>query len=108
MLENMVPISSMTPRQLKAEKDRLAWLAEMKDKCLVMMKNPDSWSGWPILPLKKDYKDRVMEPGFLYDSEAKHTVFMGNIFNLPKDIQTLPKEEFSSFEAMFEAGWRVD
>jgi hypothetical protein len=102
-----------SPREIAQEAKRLKAIAEAKARCLEMMRDPNRWPAWPLLPVRKDNDLSIISIdrpcGFIIEDPAlKHTVFKGNIFMPPEDISTLPKEEFTSFEAMYEAGWRVD
>ena len=108
MFTNAVPVSSMSMREQRAEAHRLQRLAEYKDRDLAMMKDPNCWPCWPFLPFTRDVPGKEREAGFIYDCDAKHTVFKGNIFDLPANIMTLPQEKFESFEELYEAGWRVN
>jgi len=68
-----------------------------------MMSTPNKWPAWPMLPLK-----RGSSIGFLFDNDkVKTTVFLGNIF-CGKAPSTLPKMEYTSYEAIYNDGWRVD
>ncbi|MFH1031162.1 MAG: hypothetical protein V1767_01125 [Chloroflexota bacterium] len=102
----------MKQNAIKLEQARIKNEAEFKAKCLAMMRDPNRWSAWPILPLVKydPSKSKIDgESGFIIENPGvKHTVFKGNVFSLPEDFTTLPQEKFESFEAMVEAGWRVD
>ena len=81
-----------------------------KERNIKMMENPNDWPRWPLLPLiRKSNTDLMGEPGFIVESDtAKFTVYKANIFMLPKDFETIPKEVYDNFENIFNAGWRVD
>lgn len=86
-----------------------------------MIKHPDRWPAWPVLPLKRSRRGGTgwPEDGFLLDErlggELKFpaTLYHGNIFRLggpdhEKYLEDLKKEEFASAGAIIAAGWGVD
>lgn len=70
-----------------------------------MMKNPDWWSRWPFLPLKR-YKGNVLECAFLgeFHEVPKFRVFRGNIF-APEFANFT---DYESAEDIAADGWEVD
>lgn len=82
---------------------------------LEMMRSPDRWPCWPVLPLKRyDGKDRCGFPstGLIaeLDGVPRFTVFDGNLFQRPlcfDDPKTV-RYDYDSFEAMLADGWVVD
>jgi hypothetical protein len=85
---------------------------------LLYMTKPALWPTWPFLPLIRRKPGTEDDCGLLYDpptstetSKAGVTVYIGNLFLLPKteaEFLALPKEEYDSPEDAFSAGWRVD
>lgn len=77
---------------------------------LSMMKSPNRWPCWPMLPLKHAMRKSDGMPliGFLFESNKyKYTVFVGNMLDA-KNISKMPREEFKSYEEVVAAGWVVD
>lgn len=87
-----------------AEEQRI--LRERDD--LAMMKNPDLWPAWPILPLKNRESATV---GFLLEAtDCKFKIFLGNFWKLGEEgyFESLETKTFDSFEAIIAEGWHVD
>lgn len=89
---------------------------KQKEEDLKLMKDPESWIRWPILPVKKILDDGGRpEFGFLLAIE-KPTVFLGNMFDLHdlgvktvKDIiEKVEGKEYPSFDSIVNDGWIVD
>jgi hypothetical protein len=86
---------------------------------LLYLSKPALWPAWPFLPVVRR-KPGVEEEdcGLLYDPptatetpKSGVTVYLGNLFLLPSkeaEFLALPREEFISPEAAYDAGWRVD
>ena len=74
------------------------------DKHLDMMKNPDRWPVWPLLPLIKG-KDEV---GVLLQSEGAYIVVLANLYMMPKSVDQAPQIKYGSAEAIVADGWIVD
>jgi len=88
----------------------------MKFNDVAMMKNPDAWPCWPVLPVKLYSKpDNFPKCGFLF-ADGKPAIYMTNLYALDDRPGTTYKEklegvervEFSSFEEMVATGWEVD
>ena len=85
---------------------------------LVFMSTPSLWEQWPILPVVRRRADGEMDTGLMYDTRGATrlaglaaTVFLGNIFMLPRTLDeflALPRETYDTFEEVVAAGWRVD
>lgn len=79
-------------------------------KHVQMMQTPDEWPAWPKLPLTKGaLGNGSHELGFLVQGYGP-IVYKGNIFTSVDAfvLNRVPKEMFKTFEAVYEAGWRVD
>lgn len=85
---------------------------------LLFLGKPALWPAWPFLPLMRRKPGEEEECGLLYDPPtsitapgSRVTVYLANLLLLPStepEFLALPKEEFDSPEAAFEAGWRID
>lgn len=86
---------------------------------LKMMRDPNRWPCWPLLPLHhrtRAAKDGSggRELGFLVEAgmrgEAAPKVYIGLIqFGLMgQRLSELPTEEFPTLEALVDDGWEVD
>jgi hypothetical protein len=85
---------------------------------LLFLGRPALWPAWPFLPLMRRRPGRAEECGLLYDAlhasglaGLSATVFLGNLFALPPELEqflALPRESFDTPEEVFAAGWRVD
>ncbi len=101
------------------------WLTSNMEKSMVATRDhkakildPDSWTRWPILPMKRKIKG--LECGVMFHSEAheyaiagkgKFIVYIANLFMLPKDAEgwaQLVKHEYDTIEALLADGWEVD
>jgi len=78
---------------------------------LEMLKRPDLWGYWPVLPMKKpailerNFMD-VNGMGYVLDAEGcQNKVFIGNIFLASKSDRFI---QYDSLEAMLIDGWVVD
>lgn len=74
------------------------------DADIKMMSRPQCWPTWPLLPLIKGSSAGVM----IDSPEVRTSVILCNMFMLPDNPKDAPKEEYASFEAIYNAGWRVD
>lgn len=83
---------------------------------LGMMKNPDTWLRWPILPMKKIEKEEERPKlGFML-ATGKPIVYTRNMYELAhigvktvKEImENVSNTEYASFEAVLDDGWQVD
>lgn len=77
---------------------------------LDMVKDPDRWPQWPILPLKRG--DQNEEIGFLVASGIP-TVYLKNIWALKPgpmrdQLEGVSNLGYSTFEELISDGWRVD
>jgi hypothetical protein len=82
---------------------------------LAMIKSPELWPAWPVLPLRKDMPNGVRKLGIVVTLEgiSTSTVFEVNLFQVTslRDMLTDPtidKHEFASPEALVADGWEVD
>lgn len=76
-----------------------------------MLKNPNKWPRWPVLPLirRVPSEDSTGFEGMLFDNpKVKFTVYHANIFEDLGRLESCPKEVYDNFEAILAAGWRVD
>ena len=79
-----------------------------------MIATPRSWPVFPVLPLARS--DRGLDLGVLVccvcqDRQQVLTVIRANVLLLPpsvEELRKLPSEQFSSIDALLDAGWRVD
>jgi hypothetical protein len=92
------------------KKKQVTVIVSEKEEHVKMMQYPDKWPRWPILPMvRKTNADPLGNPGFIVDGDTdKFTVYKANIFMIPKDFETIPREIYLNFEEIFDAGWRVD
>lgn len=68
---------------------------------LAMLKNPDAWPRWPVLPLKRPDSYAL---AFVTESSAgKLKLYEGNIWSKPKGdgVELAPEDVIA-------AGWLVD
>ena len=90
----------------------------IRGRCLEMMANPRLWPCYPILPLVRDQPSGFRDLGLLTnlsiagaDFNVANSVFLANMLFMPqnpKEFLKLPREEYPSFDAILDAGWRVD
>jgi hypothetical protein len=77
---------------------------------LDMMKNPNKWPQWPVLPLIR--RTRGESPGYegiLFDDpKVRFTVYHGNIFMDLGHLESCPQKVYASFEEILADGWAVD
>ncbi|RPJ04008.1 MAG: hypothetical protein EHM36_11420 [Deltaproteobacteria bacterium] len=92
----MKPWQKCIAEKLREEKERLS---------IDLMIDPDKWPMWPFLPLKRRQDN---ETGFLYSSGDTFTVYHGNVFNPPKNLDLATKDVYGSFKEILAAGWEVD
>ena len=82
---------------------------------LEMMKQPDYWPRWPLLPVKRRVKHSSPDTGLLF-ANGKPIIYTVNMFQLDdlpgktwgEKLANGEKIEFTSFEEMVAAGWEVD
>lgn len=77
-----------------------------------MLRNPEAWPGWPLLPIKK-YVEQDMKCGLVFYADAKPTVYLGNLFALetgPVGPQLIKLERvtYDTWEQAVADGWEVD
>lgn len=72
-----------------------------------MMKRPNLWPAWPILPLKRKKGPGESEEGFIADSLQPNRVYLANMFMIGV-INPLPFQDYDSPEAIVADGWKVD
>ena len=87
---------------------------EERQADLEMMKGPDAWACWPLLPMKKVEKhDTVV--GFLM-ATGKPKLYLRNFMDLhelgirtAKEVdEKIPAKEYANFEEILNDGWIVD
>lgn len=87
--------------------------AEQRD--LNMMKSPDNWPRWPLLPIKRSKGPGFPQCASLF-ADGKPTVILTNLWaleDLPgstygEKFANVEKIEYPSFDALVTDGWRVD
>lgn len=87
-----------------------------KTEDLKLMKDPQSWRRWPILPVKKLVENGERPKiGFLL-AIGKPIVYLKNMYDL-KDLgittvkeimEKVESKEYSSFDDIVDDGWTVD
>lgn len=95
----------MNKEQAKKDAGRI-----QRDFQIKFMQMPDEWPRWPLLPLKRGPFSYEQEFGFMVEGEGL-VVFRGALYQLfdkKLSIEDFSREEFASFEAIYDAGWRVD
>lgn len=73
---------------------------------LVMLRHPDRWPRWPVLPLV-----RGATVGCLMADSQGYVLLYCNIYALPRsaaEFEALRKEVYATAEAVLDAGWEVD
>jgi hypothetical protein len=85
---------------------------------LLFLAKPALWPAWPFLPLMRRRPGRDEECGLPFDAlhfrgqpGPSATVFLGNLFALPPELEqflALPRESFDTPEEVYDAGWRID
>ena len=88
-----------------------------RQRHIVMFASPKRWPCYPFLPVKRR-TDNGDQLGLLYDAIGvsrtygyKATVFLANLFGLPKtedELLALPKCVYDIFEELVDDGWIVD
>src|SRR5262245_48146361 len=88
------------------------------ERDLLLMSTPALWPAWPMLPVVRRHADGSYDCGLMYDCRGAPrlaglatTVFLANLFQLPKTLDEflkLPRETFDTLEEVIAAGWRVD
>jgi hypothetical protein len=79
-------------------------MVNTKEAHLDMMNNPGRWPRWPFLPLVNE-DNRL---GILLDSGKEKIVLLSNLFLMPQSYEDAELIKYQSYEAVYEAGWRVD
>ena len=69
------------------------------------IKNPSEWPNI-VLPMKKWHDDDLI-CGIIFSSMLT-TVFLSNMFDIPKRLEDMKKVEYPTVEAMVADGWVVD
>ena len=69
----------------------------------------DNWPNWPLLPMKK-WEDGKLEVGLLLDGllPVRPIIYKANLYAQPSEVLAAETIEFPSWEALLDAGWRVD
>lgn len=70
---------------------------------LAMLRNPDDWTFWPFLPVKRN---GGKELGYILAGELR--VYHTNLFSDKPRILEASYTSYESFEALLADGWRVD
>lgn len=73
---------------------------------LEMMKDPYSWPHL-VLPLKKPGAGGGW-PEFGVMLAKDTNVYLCNMFDLPRDMSSCPKKEYTSLEEVVADGWVID
>jgi len=90
--------------------------SRLRDRAVLFLSTPALWPSWPFLPVVRRCNGRE-ELGVVFDSLAagltgySATVFLANIFSLPRTFEeflALAKETFDSREELAAAGWLID
>ena len=68
---------------------------------LEMMQDPMKWP-LLVLPVKR----RGWEVGIMVNERP--VVYLVNLYDLPKDLATAPKAEYTSLQGVVDDGWAVD
>jgi hypothetical protein len=89
-----------------------------KARDLFVFTQPRRWAYWPFLPLVRRHPDDTTDYGVLCDLRGlsgrtgySSTVFLGNLFALPRTeagLLALRQEVFDTPEEMADAGWTAD
>ena len=88
-------------------------LTEEQNRDVDMMRDPDRWTHWPILPVKRTDPRAVRSPsgrreiGVMGDG-AGPTVMLRNLFASPRQIKEAKKMEYLNFTELVQDGGRVD
>lgn len=86
-----------------------------KQEDLRMIKDPNTWGCWPILPMKKATGEGERPVGFLL-ATGKPKLYLRNFLDLRgigvqtvKEIdEKVQSREYVSFEAILDDGWIID
>lgn len=80
------------------------------ERDIAMMKAPDNWPQWPILPLKRvrgsDLEVGVLVNGAFEGPHTEATVYLSSM-NRVITVET-PTIKYDSFEALVADGWMID
>lgn len=93
--------------------------AQMREASLKMYVDPNQWPCWPRLPVKHSTKKDatgfpllgfVMHPRERDPHPRTVVIYRGNVIMryTQVEFEALPTETFPTFEALLDAGWRVD
>lgn len=75
-----------------------------RNKHIAFMSDPNEWVSLTLCcPIKRWSKDNGMETAYLIGDGP--IIYHGNIFARTREDRA---EKFDSFEAIYDAGWRVD
>ena len=73
---------------------------------LEFMQDPDSWSQWPRLPLKRRPASGVgWEAAYLIDTGPIITIYFGNMW---LNERPSASQDFASYQEILDAGWVID
>lgn len=96
----------------------MATTQEWLDATQRMLRDPDTWPRWPVLPLKNPQQITPEDPfgklGVLIDPlslrEDKLVIYLTDMFfvKVPGRLSDVPTEEYESVASCTDAGWRVD
>ena len=74
-----------------------------------MMRDPDKWPMWPVLPLIHD-ETRAM--AYMLDQvwagDSLPIVLHGPFTNWPATYEECPTTDYGTHDKIYDAGWRVD
>jgi hypothetical protein len=85
----------------------------MDQNSLTFMQEPDKWPNWPVLSVKKPVAMHAPVLGVMLETGegVKPVVYLTSMFELgnsDKGMDEYETEEFTDFEGVYDAGWRVD
>ncbi|MCK5641234.1 MAG: hypothetical protein KAJ19_10565 [Gammaproteobacteria bacterium] len=72
----------------------------------VFMEDEDRWPRWPAQTVKRKWDDSP-NTGILWGGQGP-TVFLVNLFDMPQDLTKAEKVTFESWDALIDAGWKID
>lgn len=75
---------------------------------LSMMRDPNAWPQWPILPLKRSTPDDPLDCGFIAEQE-EIIVYHGTMFEVKEAVADTSRHlRYSTWDEVYDDGWRVD
>ena len=84
-------------------------LTEEQQRDIDMMRDPDRWPQWPVLPVKRTdlTKDPAREVGIIGDGGGP-TIHLRNLFASSTQIKDAKRMEYLDFTELVQDGWGVD